>query len=297
MVWREQTERLLTVAELSLKGKHPKEYLTPIYEGENAFWDLWFTIFNSKRTLQGKWQVFYKALVYQIRKENEHLFNSRLKNDQRMAARKLELATFGLFRGLPQGMGLSPLLSCLSLRPLYEKWPDMIMYVDDGLILSDNDIDTEKFEKDVESLGLYVSQPKSGWIKKDGKWLKNLKFLGIEYIPETDTIKGKTRKGSEVEMPRLDFLKDPNEINFSSPSLNRKAEDISRRDLSNPEIFEKLDLWSWVVAFMYGTSKRLKSKRVHPTSLFSIYQMKDEKVNFTSQMVKTCLDMVKRSVH
>jgi hypothetical protein len=296
MIWKEQTERLLSIAELSLEGKHPKEYLTEIYEGEKEFWDIWFKLFQSPKSLQNKWQLFYKVLVYKIYEENKKLFESRLINERRKAQRKLELATFGLFRGLPQGMGLSPILSCIGLRNLYEEWPELTMYIDDGLILSDKPIDIEKFKKDVESLGLYISEPKSGWVKQNGKWLKNLKYLGIEYLHSSDTMKGNTRKGNEIEMPRLEFIKNIPEFAFSSASLRRKIESITRDDLANPEIFKKLDLWSWVIAFMYGTGKRLKSTRIHPKSIFSVEKIKDEKINFTSRMVKICLDMVKRSV-
>lgn len=295
-LWKEQTMRLLEIAELSLEGKHPRDYLKAIYGGEEEFWNIWFNIFQSKKSLQNKWQLFYRALVYQIKKENEKLFNSRLVGERRKAQQKLEYATFGLFRGLPQGMGLSPVLACLGLRQLYEKWPELTMYVDDGLIMSDTEIDIEKFKKDVESFGLYVSEPKSGWIKRNGVWLKPLKYLGLEYIPEKDTIRGKTRKGSEIEMPRLDIIK-MDDFHFSSNSLRRKVESISRQDLSNPNIFSKLDLWSWVVAFMYGTNSIPKEKRVHPKSLFSVMKLKDEKVNFTSQMVKTCLDVVRNSAN
>lgn len=294
-LWKEQTERLLTIAELCEEGKHPKKFLTPIYEREERYWDLWFALFNSNQSPQKKWQLFYRTFVYLIR-EDERFFSSFTRLAPMGEDRRVELASFGLFRGVPQGMGISPILSCLGLRMLYEKWPDLTMYMDDGLIMSDKEIDIEQFRRDVESFGLYISEPKSGWIKKDGQWFRNLKYLGIEYNPLTDTMNGKTRNGATTEMPRLDFIKNIPEYAFSSESLRRRIENIKREDLSNREIFKHLDLWSWVIAFMYGTGNSEKKRRIHPKSLYVRNNIKDEKINFTSQMVKICLDMVKRSV-
>jgi len=301
--WKEQADRIVTIADVSMQGRHPKEYLTPFYEGEIKYWDIWFNIFNSKRTIPSKWFMAYKALVTQLVRENDEKFKPELGYTKSMEKLKLQklansmsLATYGLFRGLPQGMGLSPLLSCVALLPVYKKWPDLIMYVDDGLIMSNSPIDIEKFESDLEEIGLYISKPKSRMIKEDGKWKQNLKFLGIEYDYENNTFKGATRKGNQTEMPQLEFIKNLPEIMFKSSSLNRKTESITRKDLTNVEIFKTLDLWTWVISLMYGTTGNVKSLKIHPKSCYVNWKLKDKEVNFTSHMVKICLDMVRRSV-
>lgn len=44
---------------------------------------------------------------------------------------------------------------------------------------------------------------KSGWVKREGKWLKPLKFLGLSYNGETDVLKASTRKGATIEVPEF----------------------------------------------------------------------------------------------
>jgi hypothetical protein len=45
---------------------------------------------------------------------------------------------------------------------------------------------------------IYFNLDKTGWVKKDGKWLKPLKFLGLEYDGVKDTLTANTRNGSRL---------------------------------------------------------------------------------------------------
>lgn len=82
------------------------------------------------------------------------------------------------------------------------------MYADDGLVFPERS-DTPSLT-DMEA-GITQNIEKSGWVKKDGKWLGTLKFLGLRYIPsgvpdphtgkvhQKPILRGDTRSGSKLE--------------------------------------------------------------------------------------------------
>lgn len=83
--------------------------------------------------------------------------------------------------GVPQGASTSCGLATLNLKELFQKYlEDLSMYADDGCLCSESS-DTPSFT--IEKAGVYQEHDKSGWVKKDGIWLKSLKFLGLEFIP------------------------------------------------------------------------------------------------------------------
>jgi retron-type reverse transcriptase len=99
------------------------------------------------------------------------------------------------FKGLPQGLNSSPILSILTL----EKWKDellqkgihLTMYADDGIMYSDQAFEVQDNR---------INELKSKWLKTDGFWqVDRFKYLGLEYLPHEDLLKGKTRKGSTLE--------------------------------------------------------------------------------------------------
>ena len=71
------------------------------------------------------------------------------------------------------------------------------MYADDGLVFPR---DSQNVKVEDLDRGIKQNIEKSGWIKRDGKWLKPLKFLGLELVAGTEVdpamIRAKTRKGS-----------------------------------------------------------------------------------------------------
>lgn len=63
-----------------------------------------------------------------------------------------------LSRGVPQGFGPSPLLASLTLYPLYQKWEkELTMYLDDGILISDRNLNLDEFEDDLRKLGVRLS--------------------------------------------------------------------------------------------------------------------------------------------
>jgi hypothetical protein len=100
-------------------------------------------------------------------------------------------------RGVPQGSGLSPILAILALE--LEFMPQVtVQYADDGLKASDTpqELELDSYSK---GWGIEDAKEKSGFIKKNGKWLKPLKFLGMEYDGVSDTFRAKTRNGATLE--------------------------------------------------------------------------------------------------
>jgi len=97
--------------------------------------------------------------------------------------------------GVPQGSPLSPFLAILAIRP-YLSQQKCVNYADDQIFYSD-----EYFEiKDDPANGIIHNQDKSGWIRKNGVWQKELKFLGLIYNPWKDTLRSETRAGRSARI-------------------------------------------------------------------------------------------------
>lgn len=121
-------------------------------------------------------------------------------------------------KGVPQGAPTSCGLSTYNLLDLFKKWYGrLVMYADDGLAFPKLSLESPKL--DVPEAGVLVQHSKSGWVKKDGVWLKPLKFLGLQFIPagvaplEEDDVKSHprlraaTRSGAKLEFDQnLQFL-------------------------------------------------------------------------------------------
>lgn len=50
------------------------------------------------------------------------------------------------------------------------------------------------------NIGAKFGWRKCGWVKKDGKWLKPLKFVGLVYDPFADLLSASTRNGATLPM-------------------------------------------------------------------------------------------------
>jgi len=125
--------------------------------------------------------------------------------------------------GVPQGSPLSPILSILMLEHTLMVNPNTVMYADDGVVFGKGIRCTQKeFREayglpkhqiiplevkmmlrrvlaDMTDLNIEINLQKSGMVMKDGKWLKPLKFLGMELFMDGTRIRAKTRKGADAE--------------------------------------------------------------------------------------------------
>ena len=98
-------------------------------------------------------------------------------------------------KGLPQGAATSPYLSLLVMRKFLTQ-QQSISYADDPIFFGKSPFQIV----DDPMNGLELSQEKSGWIKYNGKWLKELKFLGITYNGLENTLRASTHNGATLEV-------------------------------------------------------------------------------------------------
>jgi hypothetical protein len=113
-------------------------------------------------------------------------------------------------RGVPQGAPTSPSTSLLGLHNSILDRPGIntVMYADDGLYYGDlGNTPLITPNTGIVSANIRFNLEKSGWIKKDGKWLKPLKFLGIVYDGSQDKLYADTRKGSSLLFDKMDLVK------------------------------------------------------------------------------------------
>lgn len=96
--------------------------------------------------------------------------------------------------GTPQGANTSPLLTCMALKEFTEQRKS-VFYADDGIFFSNEDFEV----RGDENKGIIINREKSHWIRREGKWLRKIKFLGLEYDPWNDSLRGNTRSGSVLE--------------------------------------------------------------------------------------------------
>jgi len=105
--------------------------------------------------------------------------------------------------GFPQGAATSPILSAFNINYTVLGLLDHVMYADDGILFNIPNLD-EPSVLDNEEHGTKINISKSGWVKKNGRWQKELKFLGLVYNGQTKELRSETRKGRSLKMNRWD---------------------------------------------------------------------------------------------
>lgn len=95
--------------------------------------------------------------------------------------------------GVPQGAPTSPFLSILILNKFLSQ-QESISYADDPVFFGDTSFKIY----DSPHEGITIHPEKSGWVKREGQWLRPLKFLGLEY--DGRVLRAKTRNGSTLEL-------------------------------------------------------------------------------------------------
>lgn len=116
------------------------------------------------------------------------------------------------WKGVPQGSGISPILSVLALTSMNQKLKKYgiwgIKYADDGLFFSNSKKNPlEILSRNKKITGVSFNLDKSGWVKFEGKWIKSLKFLGLTYDPFDDVLRASTRKNSNLNLFLTNFIK------------------------------------------------------------------------------------------
>lgn len=156
-------------------------------------------------------------------------------------------------RGLPQGLTLAGFAACAGLKAAYEELEDdLIMYIDDGVIMmkESDPLKIIKFQGLLDSAGIAISPKKSGYVKYNGVWQKPLKFLGMVYDGRTGRIKASTRKGSNMELPDLEKLKEKLE---SMGYHNIRGDTMTNWWLAN-----RLNLTDFLLAYIFNRGRLIQ---------------------------------------
>jgi hypothetical protein len=182
--------------------------------------------------------------------------------------------------GLPQGSPLSPILTILGL----DDWTrsageDRVFYADDGIIFSNSPIELNSDPH----MGINIHEGKSGYVKKNGIWLKPLYFVGMLYNGWSDSISGHTRNGS-----RLNIEKESENL-FE---LLRKIKPDYEWNIK--EVFRNTSLGGVITACLYnGQWGKVQADVPDPESLFGIKGSWIDLKGRTAQKAQTSSDAVR----
>jgi hypothetical protein len=138
-----------------------------------------------------------------------------------------------LERGVSQGTATGPILANILMdnwvKPIWHKsgYIKTLAYADDSISYCDE----EFIRYPEEDSGIEINEKKSGWVKKDGIWIKPLKFLGMTF--DGKTFKGETRKGSNLTFPpELELLTLlENERNYDNLTPEEFLEKINNNEI------------------------------------------------------------------
>jgi len=164
-----------------------------------------------------------------------------------------------LFTGVPQGAPTSPFLSILTLKDFLTQVPS-VSYADDPIFYSDEDFE---IKEDIYN-GIELNREKSSWIKRDGIWLKPLKYLGIILHPD-GTLTSETRKGRKERLST--------EIVELWESMEYKNTDNYLEDLSTRNFFGFIQAMLYngnLNEFKKSDREKLEERlgKVNPNSLY-----------------------------
>lgn len=159
-------------------------------------------------------------------------------------------------RGVPQGAPTSPSLSLLGLHDSVLDRPGLatIMYADDGLYygnLGDTPIITPN--SGMVTANIHFNLSKSGWVKRNGEWLKPLKFLGMEYDGSTEKLRASTRKGSGLLFDKMDLVK-VHDLSHKIPENNTESWFKVWKDKYTFEDLVKSKLFGFIQSRLYQGS-------------------------------------------
>lgn len=111
-------------------------------------------------------------------------------------------------KGVPQGLSTSPFVSTLMTDVILHELGNqgnLIMYMDDGILFAKSKDAMKKvielLKEKLSILGLEIAPEKSKYVKEDGQWTNSLRFLGLRYLPDEDTITSETRSGTSIRFP------------------------------------------------------------------------------------------------
>lgn len=115
---------------------------------------------------------------------------------------------FNYFNGVAQGSAISPILATVLLtHVLMLKNPDVeiVMYADDGIMASDYPFNPYEILKGItkeSGIKAHLEAPKTRWVRIDGVWQCDLKFLGKLIVAKDQTSNNIGRVENATRNPR-----------------------------------------------------------------------------------------------
>lgn len=153
--------------------------------------------------------------------------------------------------GVPQGSPTSPFLSILALDAAMKvvEGTNKLEYADDGILYGETPL---QFPRSItmQEANIRMAPEKSTWVKYDGKWLKPLKFLGLEYDGDKDLLRASTRNGSTLEYDKASLLEAIEAGYF--PHLDGYTKHTTRK--GNWEQFVRSKFAGFLMARLYNGS-------------------------------------------
>lgn len=194
-------------------------------------------------------------------------------------------------RGLPQGISLGGFAACVALNSFCNEYRDkLIMYIDDGLLMlkEPDPFLLIRMSRYLAESGISIAPTKSGYVKRNGIWLKPLKFLGLVYDGRTGLTRASTRKGSKMEFPDLTKLQEKLEA--------MGYHNIRGDTMTNWWIANRLNLSDFMLAYIFNKGRLSKdseetlskNKRENSESFVKIVERLDKdlnRTNSTSRMI------------
>lgn len=182
--------------------------------------------------------------------------------------------------GVAQGSAIGPLLTAYVLIPFLSQLPSL-SYADDAIFYDDTDFDVYVpwWGISLDS-GIRINKRKSGWLKREGKWLRPMVFLGLAF--DGGTLTAHTRKGSRLQLTTeiTDAVR-AIEIFESNHDTHRPLSSMSRELHSNfGETWESLvkgKYWGFLMSRAYTGHWDMKGMfqdfdmTYNPNSWMSIY--------------------------
>lgn len=167
--------------------------------------------------------------------------------------------------GTPQGAPTSPFLSNLALEEGLMELEDKncIQYADDGIFYADRSFKEPVENTSMDMASIRFNKEKSGWVRRDGIWLRPLKFLGLTYDGWGDRLFASTRNGATLEFDKDDLVEaiayrnsqgshdnDPN-----TPDYGGNIAEVTKR---NWQAFAKSSIAGFIQSRLYGDSWNLE---------------------------------------
>lgn len=180
--------------------------------------------------------------------------------------------------GVPQGAPTSPFLSILALDRVIrdDGFVKDVRYADDGVRMTNGKPIEPKETELMEKFNIKYAKEKCGWVKKEGKWLKNLKFLGLIYNAEKDELVSDTAKGKSLVHDKQDLL----DLMYKKKGF--KSRDEYPENFGSWESFIKGDLSGFILSRLYNGSWNLEDY----TQSFKMKHLRNSWVGVYNKFIK-----------